>query len=111
MSTLTKYWNRCVRLFDRSFSSGWGRQVMFLGGALLVSLFLGTLALYCTADLSLEEKDSRSFIRTLELLLDPGSFNGSTEDFPIIVQLFITLVGAVFFYSNADYCSRQYHQQ
>lgn len=97
MSTLTKYWNRCVRLFDRSFSSGWGRQVMFLGGALLVSLFLGTLALYCTADLSLEEKDSRSFIRTLELLLDPGSFNGSTEDFPIIVQLFITLVGAVFF--------------
>lgn len=91
-----KYWNRCVRLFDRSFSSGWGRQVLFLLGALTVVLLIGTFALhksYVPGD-----EQNEPLIRALELILDPGSFNGSDENsFSLVVQLLVTLTGAVFF--------------
>ena len=99
MNRIEKYRSRCLRWFDRSFSGGWGRQVIFLGGALLVFLFLGTAALYIFADLPVEERNPRALIRALELLLDPGSFNGSSNDFPILLQLIITLIGAVVFTS------------
>lgn len=98
MFSIKKYWNRCVRWFDRSFSSGWVRQVIFLGGILLVLLFVGTFVLYSTAEDDLKHKNSESFVRTLELLLDPGSFNDSDiTPFSLVAQLFVTLSGAVFF--------------
>jgi hypothetical protein len=98
MNFLKKYWNRCVRWFDRSFSSGWGRQVMFLCGALLIILAVGTTLLYFFPSPS-ENKDT-PIIRTLELMLDPGSFNDSDKaPFSLIAQLLVTLFGAVFFTS------------
>lgn len=91
-----KYWNRCVRLFDRSFSSGWGRQVLFLLGALTVVLLIGTFALHKSSVPGGEQNEP--LIRALELILDPGSFNGSDENsFSLVVQLLVTLTGAVFF--------------
>lgn len=91
-----KYWNRCVRLFDRSFSSGWGRQVLFLLGALTVVLLIGTFALHKSSVPGDEQNEP--LIRALELILDPGSFNGSDENsFSLVVQLLVTLTGAVFF--------------
>ena len=100
MSRLIKYWNRCVRWFDRSFSSGWGRQVIFLCGALLVVLLFSTIALRLSpapAQAS-ENCDKMPLVRALELMLDPGSFNDSdSAPFTIFTQLLITLSGAVFF--------------
>lgn len=100
MSRMKKYWNRCVRWFDRSFSSGWGRQVMFLGGALLIVLLLSTIALRMSpapAQAS-ENCDKMPLVRALELMLDPGSFNDSDNaPFTVVTQLLVTLAGAVFF--------------
>lgn len=96
-----KYWNRCVRWFDRSFSSGWGRQVLFLGGALLFFVIVGTIFMGVaiagkTGDLS--HFNAKALIRTVELILDPGSFGNSDDNgFPVGLQLVITLIGAVFF--------------
>ena len=96
LNHLKKYWNRCVRLFDRSFSSGWGRQVLFLLGALTVVLLIGTFALHKSSVPGGEQNEP--LIRALELILDPGSFNGSDENsFSLVVQLLVTLTGAVFF--------------
>ena len=96
MSRLKKYWNRYVRWFDRSFSSGWGRQVMFLCGALLIVLMLSTIALHVSP--APREGDKMPLVRALELMLDPGSFNDSdSAPFTIVTQLLVTLVGAVFF--------------
>lgn len=87
--------NRFVRWFDRSFSSGWGRQVMFLGVLLLVFIAFWTLVMFMKGD---NQGIASSFVRTLELMLDPGSFGGSDEErFPVSVQLFVTLTGAVIF--------------
>lgn len=97
MNRLKKYWNRCVRWFDRSFSSGWGRQVMFLGGALVIFLALGTTLLYLSPA---PGEDDAPFVRALELMLDPGSFNDSDKaPFSLIAQFLVTLFGAVFFTS------------
>lgn len=100
MNRLKKYWNRCIRWFDRSFSSGWGRQVMFLGGALLIVLLLSTIALRMSpapAQAS-ENCDKMPLVRALELMLDPGSFNDSDNaPFTVVTQLLVTLAGAVFF--------------
>lgn len=97
MNRLRKYWNRCVRWFDRSFSSGWSRQVMFLCGALLVFLALGTSLLYLFPDRDKKVEDE-PFVRALELMLDPGSFNDSDKaPFALLAQLLVTLFGAVFF--------------
>lgn len=102
MSRMKKYWNRCVRWFDRSFSSGWGRQVMFLGGVLIACLAIWTCIMFiCVRNDALGDRNAEgaAFIRTLELMLDPGSFNGSSKDeaFPLILQLLVTITGAVFF--------------
>lgn len=97
MNRLKKYWDRCVRWFDRSFSSGWGRQVMFLSGALLVFLALGTTLLYL---FPAPGNADTPFVRALELMLDPGSFNDSDKaPFSLVAQLLVTLFGAVFFTS------------
>ena len=96
-----KRWNSLVRWFDRSFSSGWGRQVLFLGGVLLFFIVIGTVLMAC----SLARKSGHlcifnydALIRTVELLLDPGSFgNRTSDDFSVGLQLFITLAGAVVF--------------
>lgn len=124
MNFLKKYWNKGVRWFDRSFSRGAGRQVMFLCGALLFVLAIGTVLLsgsqssYVNKEtlkdtpqdtiqvatkvtLQVATKDTLQdtpFIRTLELMLDPGSFNDSDKaPFSLIAQLIVTLLGAVFF--------------
>lgn len=102
MSRMKKYWNRCVRWFDRSFSSGWGRQVMFLGGVLIACLAIWTCIMFiCVRNDALGGRNAEgaAFIRTLELMLDPGSFNGSSKDeaFPLMLQLLVTITGAVFF--------------
>ncbi len=99
MNRLKKYLNRCVRWFDRSFSSGWGRQVMFLVGVLLFFLAVGSTLLYLFPDPSKASNDM-PIVRALELMLDPGSFNDSDKaPFSITVQLIVTLFGAVFFTS------------
>lgn len=96
LNHLKKYWNRGVRLFDRSFSSGWGRQVLFLLGTLTIVLLIGTFALHKSSVQG--GKQDEPLIRALELILDPGSFNGSDENsFSLVVQLLVTLTGAVFF--------------
>ena len=96
-----KYWNRCVRWFDRSFSSGWGRQVLFLGGALLFFVIVGTIFMgvaIAGKDGDLSHFNAKALIRTVELILDPGSFGNSDDNgFPVGLQLVITLIGAVFF--------------
>lgn len=88
--------NKFIRWFDRSFSSGWGRQVMFLGALLLVFIVFWTAVMYANGN---GGKDvSTSFVRTLELILDPGSFGGSNEKgFSVWLQLLVTLTGAVVF--------------
>ena len=97
MSHLKKYLNRCVRWFDRSFSSGWVRQVGFLVGALVVFLIIWTLVLYFSASGTAAKPGEQAFVRALELMLDPGSFNNSPKTFPLALQLLVTLTGAVFF--------------
>lgn len=126
MNFLKKYWNKGVRWFDRSFSRGTGRQVMFLCGALLLVLAVGTLILSGSQSSSVNKETLQDtpadslkvapadtlkvapadvfqdtpFIRTLELILDPGSFNDSDKaPFSTIAQLIVTLLGAVFFTS------------
>ena len=87
--------NHFVRWFDRSFSSGWGRQVVFLGSLLLGFLVLWTWIMNANAD---DAPFKDSVVRTLELMLDPGCFGGSEEKpFPVVLQLLVTLTGAVFF--------------
>lgn len=87
--------NKFVRWFDRSFSSGWGRQVIFLGGLLLFFLIFWTIWMLCEGN---GEGLEASLVRTLELMLDPGSFSGSSElKFPVFLQFMVTLTGAVIF--------------
>ena len=102
ISRTNKYWNRFVRWFDRSFSSGWGRQVLFLGGLSLVFLLIWTSVMVFSHttidDVTMADASKEAFVRTLELMLDPGSFGDSDkEDFPVALQFFVTLTGAVIF--------------
>lgn len=96
MARRSKYFSRFVRWFDRSFSSGWGRQVIFLGSILLVLLLVGTVALILFPDNAVDSKEP--YVRALELILDPGSFGDSDDEpFSLFVQLLIALAGAVVF--------------
>lgn len=96
MASRSKYFSRFVRWFDRSFSSGWGRQVIFLGSILLVLLLVGTVALILFPDNAVDSKEP--YVRALELILDPGSFGDSDDEpFSLFVQLLIALAGAVVF--------------
>lgn len=103
MIGLNRLFNRFIRLFDRSFSSGWLRQVMLLGGLMLVFFLICALVMYLCAinsDLSVTDASIEALVRTLELMLDPGSFNGSSDykdTFPILLQFIITIIGAVIF--------------
>lgn len=103
MMGLNKLLNRFIRLFDRSFSSGWVRQVMFLGSLMLVFFLLCALAMYlCAINSDISEADAsfKALVRTLELMLDPGSFSGSgdyKDTFPILLQFITTIIGAVIF--------------
>ncbi|MGM9736036.1 MAG: hypothetical protein ACI3ZL_06455 [Candidatus Cryptobacteroides sp.] len=86
-----------VRWFDKAFSGGWFRQVLFLAAVLLmfVLIWLGVLSLVIPQGVCKE-----NFIRILELMLDPGAFVDSSEkgrDFPVLLQFIITISGAVFF--------------
>ncbi len=96
MAKRSKYISRFVRWFDRSFSSGWGRQVIFLGAVLLVFLVIGTIALiWCPGD---GKESTEPFLRALELILDPGSFGDSDDEpFSVFVQFLVALAGAVVF--------------
>ncbi|MBR1959587.1 MAG: hypothetical protein IKA34_03340 [Bacteroidales bacterium] len=61
-----------------------------------VVLLIGTFALHKSSVPGGEQNEP--LIRALELILDPGSFNGSDENsFSLVVQLLVTLTGAVFF--------------
>lgn len=84
------------RWLDRAFSSGWWGQVIFLVVMLVLGFFLGTCVLRCfPAD---GETQKKPFVRALELILDPGSFNDSDEEpFALVAQLFVTFIGAVLF--------------
>lgn len=101
MKAPARYWNRFVRWFDRSFSSGWGRQVLFISGLLLVFLILWTSIMFLNADkarVSDEERAAAAIRRTVELIIDPGTFMGSDETgFPVFLQFLITMTGAVIF--------------
>ena len=101
MKAPARYWNRFVRWFDRSFSSGWGRQVLFISGLLLVFLILWTSIMFPNADkarVSDEERAAAAIRRTVELIIDPGTFMGSDETgFPVFLQFLITMTGAVIF--------------
>ena len=89
--------NKFIRWFDRSFSSGWGRQVMFLGGLLLFFLVFWTAVVYVNCAENARDL-SATLQRTLELILDPGAFGGDVEDgFSVVIQLLVTLTGAVIF--------------
>lgn len=93
--------SRLVRWFDRAFSRGWGRQVVFLGGLLLVVLGVWIFIVWLC---NYGQFSTKSLVRIVELILDPGSFQGS-EAFvdqskggvPVVIQLLITLSGAVVF--------------
>ena len=114
------FWSGCNRWLDRSFSRGWGRQVIILSILLLFCIFVGAVILHGGRALSAKinaDKDETvtvsqieatgqegpagqtgPILRTLELMLDPGSFNQSDEEpFPVWAQLVVTLIGAVFF--------------
>lgn len=98
MFSLKKYWNRCVRWFDRSFSSGWGRQILFLGGALLIFLCIWTSVLFFSSVSRTEGMYKGAFVRAIELMLDPGAFTDSDpNEFPLLLQLLVALTGAVLF--------------
>lgn len=101
MKAPARYWNRFVRWFDRSFSSGWGRQVLFISGLLLVFFILWTSIMFLNADkarVSDEERAAAAIRRTVELIIDPGTFMGSDETgFPVFLQFLITMTGAVIF--------------
>lgn len=97
----TKLWNSFVRWFDRSFSSGWSRQVIFLCGLLAFFIVLWTSIMHvCRGGLY----SDFAFSRTLELMLDPGAFqeadagaDSGPNDFPMGLRLLITLSGAIIF--------------
>lgn len=103
MSVVKKYLSRFARWFDRSFSSGWGRQVIFLGGLLVTVLVIWILVLAAFHKDGFKDAiiSREAPIRALELILDPGAFVDSdtsgNESFPIQLQFLITLTGAVFF--------------
>lgn len=101
MKAPARYWNRFVRWLDRSFSSGWGRQVLFISGLLLVFLILWTSIMFLNADkarVSDEERAAAAIRRTVELIIDPGTFMGSDETgFPVFLQFLVTMTGAVIF--------------
>lgn len=101
MRRRTKLWNSYVRWFDRSFSSGWTRQVMFLCALLVFFIVLWTSVMHLCRGGQYSEI---AFTRTLELMLDPGAFQEADEgsssapnDFPMGLRLLITLSGAVIF--------------
>ena len=101
MKAPARYWNRFVRWFDRSFSSGWGRQVLFISALLLIFLILWTSVMFLNADrarVSDDERAATAFRRTLELIIDPGTFMGSKDTgFPVFLQFLVTMTGAVIF--------------
>lgn len=98
MKFLNKYWSHFVRWFDRSFSYGWVRQVAFLLATLAVLIAIWTIGMSFYHEKPADGESKSSFVRTLELMLDPGAFQGSDNgEFPIIIQLLVTLTGAVFF--------------
>lgn len=99
-----KLWNNFVRWFDRAFSRGWMKQVLFLGTVLLFVVLVWTVIL---AVMLHGEISSGHLLRITELVLDPGAFVGSdTYDggdgkpyFPVVIQFIIAISGAVLFTS------------
>lgn len=99
MRSGSKIWNRFVRWFDRAFSEGWRRQVLFL--AILLLACLGGWMLYA-GGINGWKFTVDSLVRVLELMLDPGSFQGSADNvadsgLSVLAQFLITLCGAVLF--------------
>lgn len=82
---------RFLRWFDGSFSKGWLDQVAFLTGVLmLVIAICYSIAFLCGY--------KGSFLRIIELLLDPGAFAGNNPfELPIWLAWVTTICGAVFF--------------
>ena len=98
MKFQNKYWSHFVRWFDRSFSNGWVRQVAFLLVTLAALIAIWTIGMSFYHETPIDGESKSSFVRTLELMLDPGAFQGSDNgEFPIIIQLLVTLTGAIFF--------------
>lgn len=90
-----------MRWFDRAFSGGWLKQVFFLVSILLLVTVLWSILLAVCIGQGI---DKESFVRILELMLDPGAFVGSLEysknnSFPVVFQFVITISGAVIFTS------------
>lgn len=79
--------------FDRSFSEGRGRQILWLLSVL--GIIIGVLIL---VNKLLLGESAISDIRIVELLLDPGNFVGKAEgDGSLVFQFIITVLGAIFF--------------
>ena len=98
MKGRNRAWSSFVRWFDRSFSNSWIRQIVFILGLLAAFLLMWTLWMAYFHEAPEDGTPKSSFVRTLELMLDPGSFQGSDSgEFPILIQFLITVTGAIFF--------------
>ncbi len=87
---LKKIWKGYLRWFDRSFSKGWFDQVKFLTVVILCMMVVWYF-------IALLFKGEGNFLRIIELMLDPGAFDGSDKSFPIFLSLLVAISGAVLF--------------
>ena len=100
-----RLWKYLTQAFDRAFYRGKGRQFIWLLSFIVVfCIIFIVIANLFKVPMASGTPNERWSIRILELMLDPGAFVQSyaysgNSWMTLLFQLFVTIVGAVFFTS------------